>query len=262
MLMLARYLVSGIVCMGLLTSVGLSPRVVGEYLGVIAKNAGEVIDRQIPQSAKIQRLELLLKKLQDQVTDQQHAVATAKVELEDAQAEFENQQLACTRILGELQQLRVLTKTDESACEITVGYRGISQQDIRRALAGRLASYKLASQRGEALGKALELRRVACEKLEATFADWQSQRELLAQRIETLKIRQQTQNLESATDTAVFDDADLARTVELADKVERELRIVEARQALGMDPVELLAAESAGDDFAATEAEVDEILAR
>ena len=262
MFMIVRYAVGLIVCAGLLTSVGLSPRVIGEYVGVIAKNAGEVIDSQIPQSAKIQRLELLLKKLQGQVTEQQHAVATAKVELEDAEAEFQTQQLACTRLRGELQQLRDLTKADGAACEITVGYRGISQQDIRRALAGRLDSWKQASERRDALGKALELRRVAYEKLEASFAEWQSQRELLAQRIETLKIRQQTQSLASATDTAVFDDADLARTVELADKVERELRIVEARQALGMDPVELLAADTAGEDFAGTEAEVDEILAR
>ena len=98
MLTLVRYAVGSIVGVGLLTSVGLSPRVIGEYVGVIANNAGEVIDGQIPQSAKIQRLELLLKKLQGQVTEQQHAVATAKVELQDAEAEFQTQQLACTRI--------------------------------------------------------------------------------------------------------------------------------------------------------------------
>lgn len=261
MWIVAKFVTIAFVGVCLLTSVGLSPRELGEYAGVIATNAEEVIDRNIPQSAKIQRLELLLRKLQGQVTDQQHSVATAKVALEDAEAEFQNQELACTRIRGELQQLRGLTKSDDEACEVTVGYRGISQQDIRRALAARLESWKQADNRREALGKALELRRAAYQKLEASFANWQSQRQLLAQRIETLKIRQQTQSLESGTDTAVFNDADLARTVELAENVERELRIVEAGKALGMDPLDALVAEPAGDQFAATAAEVDAILA-
>jgi predicted nucleic acid-binding Zn-ribbon protein len=261
MLIVAKFVAVVIAGMCLLNFVGLSPRELGEYAGVFATNAEGVIDRHIPQSAKIQRLELLLRKLQGQVTDQQHTVATAKVALEDAEAEFQNQELACTRIRGELQQLRGLTKSDGEACEVTVGYRGISQQDIRRALAARLESWKQADNRREALGKALELRRVAYEKLEASFANWQSRRELLAQQIETLKIRQQTQSLESETDTEVFNDADLARAVELAENVERELRIVEAGKALGMDPLDALVAEPAGDEFATTAAEVDAILA-
>ena len=57
----------------------------------------------------------------------------------------------------------------------------------------------------DALGKALDLRRQAFAQLEAKFSEWQSQREQLALRIETLKIRHQTASLSADADTSTFD---------------------------------------------------------
>lgn len=67
------------------------------------------------------------------------------------------------------------------------------------------------------------------------------------------------QALASETDTTVFNNADLARATELADQIERELRIVNGQKAIGSDPADSLLSggeTSTGD----VEAEVDGIL--
>lgn len=101
----------------------------------------------------------------------------------------------------------------------------------------------------------LQQQQNAYAALERQFNDWQSQRQLL----DTLKARYQAQALASETDTTVFNNADLARATELADQIERELRIVEAQQALRSDPADsLLSREATSTDD--VEAEVDGIL--
>ncbi|MFM7040438.1 MAG: hypothetical protein ACKO2L_22250 [Planctomycetaceae bacterium] len=239
---------------------GISPVELTEYLKVISGIVESGVEGVIPDTVELQRLGVILKKLDQQVGSQKQAVATAKVDLEDAEAEFQTQELACTRLKGEMQQLRQLTHSGDPACVQTVGYRGVSQQDIRQALAARLQSWKQATERCSAMQGALQQRRTAFERLESQFSEWQSKRELLAQRLETLKIRQQTQTLAENTDTATIDDADLARATELADAVDRDLRIAEARQAIGLDPLDIIAEIPAGSDSQSVESEVDRIL--
>jgi chromosome segregation ATPase len=256
-----KWLVGSVALAFALAFAGISPRDLVEYLRAFLEKGGEVVIDGIPDSIELQRMDVLLRKLNGQVDQQKRAVATAKIALEDAEAEFQTTELACNRLKGELQQLRELTKADGEECATLVSYRGISQADIRRALAGRLESWKQTSQRRDALGKALDLRRQAFAQLEAKFTEWQFQREQLAQRIETLKIRHQTASLSADADTSTFDNADLARTTELADGLERKLRIEEAKQAIGLDPLDGLLSTDV-DDRTDLEAEVDSVLAQ
>lgn len=249
-----------ITVLGGLAFAGFSPTELSEYGTAVSAIVQEGIQDGIPDSVELQRLGVILRKLEQQVGSQKQAVATAKVDLEDAESEFQTQELACTRLKGEMQQLRQLTQTSDPACVQTVAYRGVSPQDIRQALAARLQSWKQATERCAALQTALQQRRTAFERLEQQFSEWQSKRELLAQRMETLKIRQQTQTLAADTDTATIDNADLARATELADAVDRDLRIAEARQAIGLDPLDVVAEIPASADNSALETEVDRIL--
>lgn len=249
-----------ITILGGLAFAGFSPTELSEYGTAVSAIVQKGIQDGIPDSVELQRLGVILRKLEQQVGSQKQAVATAKVDLEDAESEFQTQELACTRLKGEMQQLRQLTQTSDPACVQTVAYRGVSPQDIRQALAARLQSWKQATERCAALQTALQQRRTAFERLEQQFSEWQSKRELLAQRMETLKIRQQTQTLAADTDTATIDNADLARATELADAVDRDLRIAEARQAIGLDPLDVVAEIPASADNSALETEVDRIL--
>ena len=128
---------------------------------------------------------------------------------------------------------------DTSTTRATVVIRGrtLAASRIRRVMADRLTAYKLSQTRCETLARHLEERRRATQQLEERLAEWHSQRVQLAARVETLKLRRRTQALQSHTDTQWFNDADLARATEIADRVERELRVVETQQAMNTDPI-------------------------
>ena len=249
--------------MGVLAVAGFSVAELREYMQVARDRVATTVRGEIPLSVEIDRMEVLLKKLDGQVSLQKYAVAKSRVALQDAEAEFQRAQGGCESLLSDMQQLRSLATTDTtSSCgTITVGCQKVSSEDVRRALTYKLTSWKEVSATAKAREQALKQQQLAFNGLEKQFTDWQSQRTLLAHRLETLRIRHQTQQLASETDTTVFNNADLARATELADQIERELRIVEAQQALGSDPAELLLGNGVIDSKSTNvEAEVDRLL--
>ncbi len=258
-----KYATIGMAVVGFMALAGFSLAEVREYLQVAGNRVATTVRDSIPMSVEIDRMEVLLKKLDGQVSQQKYAVAKSKVALQDAEAEYQRAQSGCEGLLSDMQQLRNLSmsQTTSSCGTITVGCQKVSAEDVRRALAYKLTSWKGAVETAKAREQALMQQQNAYAALERQFTDWQSQRQLLAQRLETLRARHQTQTLASETDTTVFNNADLARATELADLIERELRIVEAQQALGSDPAESFLG-NAGNDNSTTnvEAEVDRLL--
>ncbi len=258
-----KYATIGMAVVGILAVTGFSIAEVREYLQVARNRVATTVRGEIPLSVEIDRMEVLLQKLDGQVSQQKYAVAKSRVVLQDADAEYQRAQGGCESLLSDMQQLRNLaTSGTASSCgTITIGCQKVSREDVRRALSYKLTSWKEASSTATAREQALKQQQAAFNALEKQFTDWQSQRQLLSQRLETLRVRHQTQQLASETDTTVFNNADLARATELADQIERELRIVEAQQALGSDPAEsLLGNEVIDSQSADVEAEVDRLL--
>ncbi len=264
-----------------LSMVGVSATEVGEYTVVLARRAGAaVFGKGVKPELEIDRLELLLAKMASQLGQHQRTVAQAKVELEDAEEAREKAVASRQKLKGDLQKLRTLLADSDAAegeaangvmvtgvtisggrskvCVLKVNGRTIATDKVRKAMSDKLASYKHSVQQCETLERALEERRLASEKLEERLADWQSKRVELAQRVATLKLRRQTQVLQSRTDTSLFDDADLARATAIADTVERELRVVETQQAMQADPIDEWVNEPALD--ASVDEEVEKIL--
>lgn len=258
-----KFVKIGLAVVGSMAVAGFSLAEVREYLQVAGNRVATSVRDSIPLSVEIDRMEVLLTKLDGQVSQQKYAVAKSKIALQDAEAEFSRAQAGCEGLLSDMQQLRNLTmvQTTSSCGTITVGYQKVSADDVRRALAYKLTSWKGSVEVCKAREQALVQQQNAYAALERQFTDWQSQRQLLAQRLETLKARHQTQQLASETDTTVFNSADLARATELADQIERELRIVEAQQALGNDPAISLLNNSVSETTSINvESEVDRIL--
>lgn len=258
-----KYAKIGMAVVGFLAVTGFSIAEVREYLQVARNRVTSTVRSEIPLSVEIDRMEVLLKKLDGQVSQQKYAVAKSRVALQDADAEYQRAQTGCEGLLSDMQQLRHLaTSSLTSSCgTITVGCQKVSGEDVRRALTYKFTSWKEVSATAKAREQALKQQQLAFNALEKQFTDWQSQRTLLAQRLETLRIRHQTQKLASETETTVFNNADLARATDLADQIERELRIVEAQQALGSDPAESLLSNGESDNSAVNvESEVDRLL--
>lgn len=221
-----------------IAATGFSIAEVREYLQVAANRTSESLRDAIPLSVEIDRMEVLIGKLDSQVASQKYAVAKSKIALQDSEAEHARSESRCQNLLAEMQHLRSLNPTQQPSsggCQ-TVAYRNVSASDVRTALSYKLAAYKEAEASCKAHASAMSQQRQAYSRLEQQFSNWQSQRQVLSQRLETLRVRHQTQQLASETDTTVFNNADLARATELANEIEKELRIVEAQQALGGDP--------------------------
>lgn len=289
-------IVASLVAVGIgLPLFGVSAREAGEYTVVLARRAvTAVFGKGIKPDIELDRLELLLAKSATQLSQHQRAVALAKVDLQDAESAQAKAVADCRKLKGDLHKLRSLLAASESKadgtdgvvasgqagegeaeagltvanvtvsdgksrmCVVSIHGRSIPASRIRQAMTDKLASYKQSAERCETLERALEERRLASRKLEDRLADWQAKRVQLAQRLETLKLRRQTQALQSHIDTSVFDDADLARATAIADSVERELRIAETQQEMQTDPVADLVNEPATD--VSVDEEVEQIL--
>ena len=241
---------------------GFSVAEVGEYLQVARDRAASTVKDAIPLDVEIDRMQVLLQKLDAQVGHQKYAIARSKISLQDAEAEYARSDARCNHLLAEMGQLRDLNVSNlgSSCSAVTVSCRSVSQSDVRRALSYKLAAWKESTATRSAQEQAVQQQRQAYSQLEQQFAQWQSQRRLLSQRTETLKARLQTQQLASETDTSVFKSADLARATELADEIERELRVDEAQRALGNDPADSFLIPSDATELSNVEAEVDAIL--
>ena len=240
---------------------GLNVNAVGEYAQVLRNRTSHAIDKAIPLSVEIDRMEVLLEKLNRQVTSQKYDVAKAKVALEDANTKWESNQLDCARSVSNMRKLRSATSTVSSGCGTTVNVsQPVASGNVHRALQQALATYKVKQAACKAQRDVIRQQQQAYGQLEERFAAWQNDRALLKQRLETLRVRYQAQQLASNTDTTVFDDADLARATELADKIERELRITEAQQRLDASPIDAIKEGTTSIEAQQIEAEVDSIL--
>ena len=142
---------------------GFSVTEILEYLSVFRNRVRAVVREEIPLSVEIERMEVLIEKLDTQVDDQKQVVARAKVALEDAEAQHQKAQSVCGRLLSDMQYLRSLTSVDGTpTCKtMTVGYQEVSSEDVHRALAHKLAAWKSATNTASAREEGLAQQRAA-----------------------------------------------------------------------------------------------------
>lgn len=152
-----KYATIGMAVVGFLAVSGFSIAEVREYLQVARNRATSAVRSEIPLSVEIDRMEVLLKKLDGQVSQQKYAVAKSRVALQDAEAEYQRAQAGCEGLLSDMQQLRNLsTSGSTSSCgTITVGCQKASSEDVRRALTYKLTSWKEVSATAKAREQAL-----------------------------------------------------------------------------------------------------------
>ena len=210
---------------------------VEEYGRVFLRRAHRTADERIPLSVKIERMELIKEKLDSQVKDQAEKVARAEIALQDAEEYLSASENRCNGILGDLSTLRSAcgkTKTyvtTSSRCGSTKSH-SISRTQIVQALKQTAANWKIQKQALDARRTAVDAQRQAFEKLSDQFVRWKAQKDLLGHRIEMLKARHATQKLSDSADVTAIDGADLARAEQLADSIEKDLRIAEARDVI------------------------------
>lgn len=258
-----KLVLGGLATLGLVGLLSQTPAVT-EYITVGKNRVVQGIEQGIPKSVEFERLQVVLDKLNAQEPDHKRLIAAAQIELQDAETALQQSQLAGDKLRDDMRRLRALAGDGEQLVVVPASSgKAISTSDVRRALAARLASYKQAQERLELQRRSLAERREAFASLQARFEEWRVNRSQLADRLQTLRLRHESQLLANNTDSRVFDDSDLTRATEIANRLERDLRIVEAQQALGSDAADsiLNSTLKVEEDFTAIDAEIDQILA-
>ncbi len=234
-----------------------------EYFQVARKCVSQTIRENIPLNVEIERMEVILGKLDSQVAGQKHALAKAQVALEDAEARLAQSQEECQKLICDMRSLRDLqcqTRVAAAPCgTVKVGGYSVSAGEITRALAYKLATWKSKTATSSVLEDAVTKQREAYRTLATRYDDWQQKRSLLAQRLDTLRARYAANQPSTAGTRGFQDGTDLARATELADEIEQRLRVIEKQQALGANSADQLLLETpkSNEDISA---EVDRIL--
>lgn len=223
---------------GLLGALGISFTEALEYAQVAQAGVAKVACQELPLSVEIERMQVILEKLQQQLSGQNREVARAQVALEDADAALQQDRERADNLLREMQLLRTHQTSSTTSCgKVRIGCYTVTAVDVRRALARKLSSYESLCAAIAQREQLVERQRQAYHVLATRFADWNQERELLTHRLAALRSRHAAQQAANGQDITSFDNTDLARASQLAEEIEQKLRIAEKEQALGSDPL-------------------------
>lgn len=236
---------------------GFSFAEVGEYFQVTRNRISQSLQRQIPLDVEIERLELLLEKTDQQVSRQKFHVAKAKVALEESQFALQRDKQVCQNLYASMRNLRDAQRDGGEI--VQVGCHSVPASDVNRALAYKLASYKNRMETVSHREKSIQHQTVAFNNQFNSFGEWEQKRKMLALRVETLKARLSTHLATATKASEGIPATELVRATELADDIERKLKIAETERALGTSTIDTFS------DIKATQntnvvAEIDQLL--
>lgn len=236
---MSRKVVVGMLsAVGMLGALGISFTEALEYAQVAQAGVAKVARQELPLSVEIERMEVILGKLQQQLSGQNREVAKAQVALEDADAALQRDRDRADALLQEMQLLRAHQMSSTTSCgKVRIGCHTVTAADVRGALARKLSSYESLCSAIAQREQMVERQRQAYHVLATRFGDWHQERELLTHRLEALRSRHAAQQATTGQNITSFDSTDLARASQLAEEVEQKLRIAEKEQALGSDPL-------------------------
>ncbi|QDV42232.1 Chromosome partition protein Smc [Stieleria neptunia] len=219
-----RKLMSLVGCLSLvLLFTGWSWEELSEYYQATREEIREASSESIPTEIELNRLQLLIQKLDTQAKEHKRVVARAKVDLEDAETLFADSQCKCRTLKQTIVHMR-----DQLPMFVSTGSGcgGTVDPAFKSRLEHLISAYKTHSGTMEAREKAVTAHREAVTDLVNRFDRWSLQRDTLKQQLDSLRARQAATQI-AVVDKASFDEDDLSRAVELESKLDRRIRIEE-----------------------------------
>lgn len=215
---------------------GLGIRESWEYLQVAHGKVEQTIRDGIPVGAEIDRLNLLVDKLDNEIGSKKRDVARAAVALEDYEQKLVdlNQQLDSSK--RHMTDLRTALESERPS--LRFGCSVYSQVEVEQALRSKLNDFKAKSRICEQMERAVELHRTTYQQLSGRLAERQRERDLLAQKVQTLEAERQSLALSAQPDSPLLDSDTLARAKELADQIENRLRTERKLQQLDVNSID------------------------
>ena len=234
---------------------GIGVREAWEYLQVARAEVAKAVEDNIPLSAQIGRLKLLVGQLDQQITQHNRKVATAAVALERVEQDVTTTQTELAGCLQKMQVLRPLLKGNEKIMQ--VGCTNYSRPEVENALRIRYERYVQGQDSLKHQQTALEQQRSAYRKLAGSLAEWKHQRELLVQRVASLESQVAAQQIADKSHADSLDGDVLARAQEVAQRIEQRLKVEQKLSELEIDPSTDLDPKPSTTDISA---QVDQLL--
>lgn len=211
------------------------------YLKTLWRGVGETIRDATPIAFDLQRLNEMIRDLEPEIRRNQQVVAQLEVEVEHLQQEAATLKGEQEVAVGQMRKLREALSGGESRFQF--GGQNYSREDVERDLQRRMDQYE---QRNSQLGAKellLTQRRRTLEAAAAKVFEYRRQYEQLLAKAEGLQAELKLVEAAQAAGSLEFDASRLALTKQLAQEVEKRIRVLQRlvdsqRQPSGEIPVE------------------------
>lgn len=201
-----------------------------EYIEVARGRISNLIRKEIPLDVEIDRLEVILKRTNEQVVRHQNQIARTGLIIEHADELMTREKNECNSLLVSMRTLRNMQGT--SNYPVSGGCHSHSSQNVSTALAYKYQSYQFKKSSWESCKKLVEQQKVAYENYTREYSEWIQKRDLLIQKLETLKTRLAAYEAGQLNSESSLHASDLKRASELADEIERNLKVEEKKSQL------------------------------
>uniref|UniRef100_A0A7C4QRG4 Chromosome partition protein Smc n=1 Tax=Schlesneria paludicola TaxID=360056 RepID=A0A7C4QRG4_9PLAN len=211
------------------------------YLKTAWRGVGETIRDATPIDFDLQRLDGMIRELEPEIRRNQEVVAQLEVEVEYLQREVaalkEEQETA------KAQMRRLRDALGDGQTQLQFAGQSYSRQDVERDLQKRLDQYEQRQSQLGAKEQLLEQRRRTLEAAEAKVLAYREQYEQLVDKSEQLQAELKLAEAAQAAGRLEFDSSKLAQTRQLAQDVEKRIRVLQRvvdsqRKSSGEIPVE------------------------
>jgi len=195
------------------------------YLKTARRQLGEELRDLVPIKFEIQRLAGMTDDLVRDIQANQKVAAQLEVEIEYLQREIDAQDKALTQSRAEMQKLRDALR--ESKEEFIFGGQKFSRADVEKDLGRRLQRYRDGQTLLESKKQLLQARQTTLQAAVDKIREFQHQRELLAQKVESLKAELALVEAQQAAGKFHFDASQLGEAKRLAEDIEKRIRVTQ-----------------------------------
>lgn len=199
------------------------------YVNTIRRQVGEKIRDLVSIKFEIDRLAGMTGDLVRDIQANQKVAAQLEVEADYLRREIDAQEKALTESRAQMQRLRDALR--ESKEEYTFGGQKFTRVEVEKDLARRLQRYKDGQTLLESKKQLLQSRQTTLQAAVDKIREFQHQREMLAQKVESLKAELALAEAQQAAGNFHFDSSHLAEAKRLADDIEKRIRVTQRMMA-------------------------------
>lgn len=213
------------------------------YIKTAWLGVGQSIRDATPLAFDLQRLKVAIQDLEPEIRQNQKVIAQLEVEIEYQEKEVAKLKEEQEKALAEMRKLRDALGQNKS--EFQFAGRSYTRPEVEQDLKRRMDIYQERDTELKAKEQLLQNRRQTLEAARKKAAEYRRQYDQLVAKAEALQAELKLLEAAQATSSATFNDSKLAEAKQLAQEIEKRIRVnqrlldVERKPLEGEIPVEV-----------------------